>query len=117
MGTSLARRWFGSLFQRSRAHRHIHSFPTRRSSDLVEVFPSQARGRHSMALVISVDPRDGLEGFVLRDYQRHAVAASDRESTRLNSSHANISYAAFRMTKIRATCRAKSSATVFGIAC
>src|SRR5438445_7212249 len=63
-------------------HRDLHSFPTRRSSDLV---------------------RDGLAarravrraGRAARD----GLGAEDRKSTRLNSSHANISYAVFCLKK------------------
>src|SRR5947209_17332953 len=62
-------------------HRDFHSFPTRRSSDLL---PVRAETRNETA----VSPR-----------RRAAWAAGDRKSTRLNSSHANISYAVFCLKK------------------
>src|SRR5436309_4548308 len=66
-------------------HRDLHSFPTRRSSDLMyqgEIFnPSTTR------LVNGVPVRDGY-GF-----------DPDRKSTRLNSSHVKISYAVFCLKK------------------
>src|SRR5438445_12663724 len=68
-------------------HRDLHSFPTRRSSDL----------RRRAALV-----RRGFEALdVLQAEGRNALrpAVLDRKSTRLNSSHANISYAVFCLKK------------------
>src|SRR3712207_8492652 len=41
-------------------------------------------------------PEDGVEGI---PGERQAVPAQDRKSTRLNSSHANISYAVFCLKK------------------
>src|SRR3712207_8245858 len=38
-------------------------------------------------------------GTVIRDYVRYRLPLSDRKSTRLNSSHANISYAVFCLKK------------------
>src|SRR3712207_8388126 len=35
----------------------------------------------------------------VRDHELHALEAADRKSTRLNSSHANISYAVFCLKK------------------
>src|SRR5438445_2227482 len=62
--------------------RVLHSFPTRRSSDL-----------H----VIKIEPLEG-------EPSRHIAPlgggeSQDRKSTRLNSSHANISYAVFCLKK------------------
>src|SRR5699024_12404319 len=56
-----------------------HSFPTRRSSDL--------------GLVYSLTPKADLAGEPV------AHAWQDRKSTRLNSSHVSISYAAFCLKK------------------
>src|SRR5690606_41395200 len=89
------------------AHRDLHSFPTRRSSDLY--------------------PKDGKEVEIEEVYRHTAIAApyvelieeftlselidlhfqfkpllngfSDRKSTRLNSSHVKISYAVFCLKK------------------
>src|SRR5699024_12875837 len=68
------------------AHRDLHSFPTRRSSDL-EMVPVELRG-DVLAPV----------GRRLTPGQRQQ-AASDRKSTRLNSSHVSISYAVFCLKK------------------
>src|SRR5207248_9300957 len=87
------------------AHRPPHSFPTRRSSDLVRPLrarrphPEHVSGRRKgralphgrrLAVVLS---RDGpLRGDDRRSPQ-------DRKSTRLNSSHRTISYAVFCLKK------------------
>src|SRR5690606_41900172 len=85
-------------------HRYLHSFPTRRSSDLflaaafaVEVVPGEGAGRaHELV-------RHGGER------QRVARADIDRKSTRLNSSHVKISYAVFCLKKKRITFRCNLS--------
>src|SRR5438876_7754550 len=75
-------------------HRNLHSFPTRRSSDLSrggdggQAFSGGARAR--------IDSRAGGADW------RHRVfdpARGDRKSTRLNSSHPSISYAVFCLKK------------------
>src|SRR5438034_8766731 len=63
--------------------RDLHSFPTRRSSDL---YPSRLR-----LLEADRPPAAGPAG----------PAAGDRKSTRLNSSHTVISYAVFCLKKKR----------------
>src|SRR5690606_41491902 len=91
---------------RTRHHRALHSFPTRRSSDL---------HRHAGKLLKAFNP---VERLVVR--QRHAKLSrggdieflqhltrqteiglldQDRKSTRLNSSHVKISYAVFCLKK------------------
>src|SRR5437773_6561650 len=84
-------------------HHHLHSFPTRRSSDLKARWatapgtrcnrrgrsrssPSSAAGRRSPRVSRSV-PGARREGN------------RDRKSTRLNSSHITISYAVFCLKK------------------
>src|SRR5207244_10711854 len=67
------------------AHRDLHSFPTRRSSDLARLL-----GEHEHHLVARVDP-----GVVVVVVARRG----DRKSTRLNSSHQIISYAVFCLKK------------------
>src|SRR5438445_10230620 len=75
----LARQIF--CFYSSAAPRDLPSFPTRRSSDL----------RH---------PLRELEAPVRQgDVDALLAVAGDRKSTRLNSSHANISYAVFCLKK------------------
>src|SRR5438270_10139531 len=83
------------LLNRPRAHRDLHSFPTRRSSDL-----------EMMARVIHQVEMDKEEiGFArVQKLRRHgdgvfAHAQTDRKSTRLNSSHSQISYAVFCLKK------------------
>src|SRR5688572_31369885 len=69
-------------------HRDLHSFPTRRSSDL-------GHG-HARVVVLAafVDlVAEDLEEVVVTD------ALVDRKSTRLNSSHSQISYAVFCLKK------------------
>src|SRR5438477_9053719 len=64
-------------------HRDLHSFPTRRSSDLDR---HRVRHRHS-AHVVAAGELSILAGD------------RDRKSTRLNSSHMSISYAVFCLKK------------------
>src|SRR5438034_10546083 len=61
----------------------LHSFPTRRSSDLVGARPGLDHARAH---------RRGHEGRGRREVE-------DRKSTRLNSSHTVISYAVFCLKK------------------
>src|SRR5438445_1697327 len=88
------------LFTWSVAHPDLHSFPTRRSSDL----PPQSRCslqpvklRISQKVVAHAQEQLGRR---LLNHRRDARQLSeDRKSTRLNSSHANISYAVFCLKK------------------
>src|SRR5204862_6548234 len=92
------------FFYCSLAHRARHSFPTRRSSDLHQ------RGQHDhrLAAVLAQDAR-GDRLLALRLDRHFAVRAvlraeldeqqPDRKSTRLNSSHVEISYAVFCLKK------------------
>src|SRR3712207_8146321 len=81
------------------------SFPTRRSSDLRHLAAGDLPGRdledHAVHLAAPAGrPRPGPRGAAGggQGRRRHPVAA-DRKSTRLNSSHANISYAVFCLKK------------------
>src|SRR5205807_8983474 len=88
------------FFYRSRDLRDLLSFPTRRSSDLLRA-----------AVLGLADDRGGwAEALVAQRGAGHADAvdvacrnatstASDRKSTRLNSSHLVISYAVFCLKK------------------
>src|SRR5207249_11498982 len=98
----------------SAAHRPLHSFPTRRSSDLcaqAQIDPRELVGlsgrRWILANRLQYGPRvdrslptngyifePGLDGALLR-----AIVDGDRKSTRLNSSHVSISYAVFCLKK------------------
>src|SRR5436305_11388426 len=74
-------------------HRELHSFPTRRSSDL---------------RAVSGKIRAGVD----RKHARHALGGAgveDRKSTRLNSSHVRTSYAVFCLKK-KTTCETKPQA-------
>src|SRR5207245_11764556 len=70
---------------------YLHSFPTRRSSDLFAIIP-QAAAR----------PRRGPPASFFLASSSSAAGRSrcrDRKSTRLNSSHGSISYAVFCLKK------------------
>src|SRR5690606_40215123 len=104
-----------SVFPRSAAHLVLHSFPTRRSSDLIDVFVGTALPR--AVRVGKVDGNTGalgdlcvpghlttlVVGECAARQQGHSVQggtkALDRKSTRLNSSHVKISYAVFCLKK------------------
>src|SRR5437762_10931663 len=71
--------------------RHLHSFPTRRSSDLAESFGWQ--NVFAIAL-IPIALTLGVFAVFAQDSPNQ-----DRKSTRLNSSHRCISYAVFCLKK------------------
>src|SRR5438034_4923449 len=76
------------LFHCYGAHRDLHSFPTRRSSDLRPAREASRARRHDR-------PSSPGEAFSLGGEMRRL----DRKSTRLNSSHTVISYAVFCLKK------------------
>src|SRR5438552_18550104 len=80
---------FSFFFSYSADHRDLHSFPTRRSSDL-EMLPRPLPGGTDDA------PID--HPITDWPYTRPPTFA-DRKSTRLNSSHQIISYAVFCLKK------------------
>src|SRR5690606_39689576 len=102
-------------FHLSAAHPDLYSFPTRRSSDLLDqplVFGAvllqplelEARRAEGAGRCVAQSPehRGGLFGDideVLGESADDPVAARDRKSTRLNSSHVKISYAVFCLKK------------------
>src|SRR5207249_10256738 len=85
----------------------LHSFPTRRSSDLVR----QAAGHGRLAACaprrLRFGPRKQWQRRVVflscagaeRDANPERIKPADRKSTRLNSSHVSISYAVFCLKK------------------
>src|SRR5205807_7986745 len=104
------------FYSRHRHHRTLHSFPTRRSSDLTRLEPGTAAALLCWCCERdhSDCPRDGaafgteqepglrtVDGLELEDHGR------DRKSTRLNSSHLVISYAVFCLKKKTKTQRSK----------
>src|SRR5437899_5230484 len=80
---------FSFFFSCSADHRDLHSFPTRRSSDLLL---STCRSREET-------PASRLRLRARRLDRPVAAADQDRKSTRLNSSHLGISYAVFCLKK------------------
>src|SRR5262245_66147345 len=87
--------FFLFFFSRYGAHRDLHSFPTRRSSDLEAV--------HGKRPFASLNALHEAMTAAIRDAsaeQRIALLkGQDRKSTRLNSSHLGISYAVFCLKK------------------
>src|SRR5205809_6734327 len=74
---------FSFFFTCSAAHQDLHSFPTRRSSDLARSPTTTSRPR----------------GRLSTSSERAESRPRDRKSTRLNSSHGYISYAVFCLKK------------------
>src|SRR5207253_11072831 len=104
-----------SLLSRSRAHLALHSFPTRRSSDLnrgttfsrepdltftasVKAEGLRKSRKEMLARFLGDVTGDGVRELLLRDMPERL---RDRKSTRLNSSHVAISYAVFCLKKKR----------------
>src|SRR5437588_7399364 len=90
------RRCLRLCFSCPRAPRHLHSFPTRRSSDLTQ----------QLAPWLDALEEAGarLAGVYSAPLLAPALAAAlDRKSTRLNSSHTVISYAVFCLKKKKVT--------------
>src|SRR5690606_41352959 len=105
--SALLRRSAALFLHRSGDPRLLHSFPTRRSSDLVQpahVLLVAARADHDQSHIAEL-------GFGLRERLDEPVTVlvlpqrgdeqheRDRKSTRLNSSHVKISYAVFCLKK------------------
>src|SRR5690606_39932481 len=93
-------------------HRHLHPFPTRRSSDLeLELDPPDGATSIETRLNEQQDSArltDAVQQLPLIQRQvvvlaledmDYAEIAQDRKSTRLNSSHVKISYAVFCLKK------------------
>src|SRR5438270_3386392 len=77
-------------------HRVLLSFPTRRSSDLALSAVQDAYGWDPREAEILVGTS---AGSVLAGLLGCQVSVEDRKSTRLNSSHSQISYAVFCLIK------------------
>src|SRR5690606_41628014 len=95
------------LFYCSAHPRVLHSFPTRRSSDLPKA-RCLAGARSSLNDAITAFGRkrihcglDRCGGGVTALFDRLEQGFRDRKSTRLNSSHVKISYAVFCLKKKR----------------
>src|SRR5690242_21587079 len=81
------------FFQASAPHRDLHSFPTRRSSDL-----ERDHGRRAPPLLRRLLQHGAPHAAGSHRPPLHGGGA-DRKSTRLNSSHMSISYAVFCLKK------------------
>src|SRR5690606_41072348 len=89
---------------------HLHSFPTRRSSDLgsrkrdnsIRLWPS---GVAIIAISTFWSPSPVTRPAHLPSTMPRPSSCRDRKSTRLNSSHVKISYAVFCLKKKRGTTR------------
>src|SRR5437773_8225183 len=79
-------------------HRDLHSFPTRRSSDLQVVVRPASTRKERYVLSQSGPAWSGVPGD-LRRAGGICAESTDRKSTRLNSSHITISYAVFCLKK------------------
>src|SRR5436309_13359089 len=80
--------------------RDLHSFPTRRSSDLVVIIFSGPAKRAVLQNMHEIqDIIRQFTGARLSAVERHVDIPGDRKSTRLNSSHVKISYAVFCLKK------------------
>src|SRR5439155_14811439 len=93
------------FFYYSADHRHLHSFPTRRSSDLCPRCAtgwSAWRRRRRSGCAPRQSPRRRVAGWPWSTAPV-SVPAADRKSTRLNSSHVAISYAVFCLKKKKKT--------------
>src|SRR5699024_11472368 len=110
------------LFTSSRAaappapHKHLPSFPTRRSSDLllttagIEDGDLLERGQRDLvrrrvgeADVVELDGHRALRDVDgVGSVGDQGLQVEDRKSTRLNSSHVSISYAVFCLKKTKA---------------
>src|SRR5437764_10874810 len=84
------------FLQADGAHRDLHSFPTRRSSDLAQLVNGRLRPTFRSIWLAG--------GGVLS-----AECLRDRKSTRLNSSHRCISYAVFCLKKKNEAARGNAS--------
>src|SRR5207249_11802203 len=99
------------LFSHSGVPRVLHSFPTRRSSDLGRILRCRVESRPPPRACSSGEPgicpggQSARRGsgrhpdFHERRRRQAGRRVVDRKSTRLNSSHVSISYAVFCLKK------------------
>src|SRR5207244_11485573 len=104
------------FFDCSTLHRDLHSFPTRRSSDLppivtvstwrentmklfVQALVGSTLSAASLAAAATVTESDMLGSPAQASAAQRTIVIEDRKSTRLNSSHQIISYAVFCLKK------------------
>src|SRR5699024_12410620 len=91
------------LCSRSFDHFHLHTFPTRRSSDLRQVRrTAETISESDLSRRIDITPnsRDDVARLAVTfNGMLDRLERADRKSTRLNSSHVSISYAVFCLKK------------------
>src|SRR5207245_4161888 len=106
-------RMYMFFYYRSPSHPHLHSFPTRRSSDLADPetafadehvvaleYRKSSRGNQQKTETMRRPLYDPSWHLCIETERLHAERWSeDRKSTRLNSSHGSISYAVFCLKK------------------
>src|SRR5436190_17731864 len=80
-------------------HRELHSFPTRRSSDLRRNLWSMRIDCGTVRLINSSMPDTPMVRNISLVSCMDELISRDRKSTRLNSSHTVISYAVFCLKK------------------
>src|SRR5438552_7945423 len=85
-------RCYSFFFYCSGHHRDLHSFPTRRSSDLAQC---GAQGSVAALRIRRLRPQEPVSAGLVAPVE----PGIDRKSTRLNSSHQIISYAVFCLKK------------------
>src|SRR5206468_11748045 len=96
--------FFFIFFYSSLPLRDLHSFPTRRSSDLRCGMAIAQRIKVTPGITGLSGPRVHIDGPVWHldvgsSHPGAGVGPKDRKSTRLNSSHDQISYAVFCLKK------------------
>src|SRR5699024_12770679 len=87
------------FFSGSGPPRVLHSFPTRRSSDLPAVVIAWMFFVFSFVYGNALDAQKEYANFRLSQVLCDLNHMEDRKSTRLNSSHVSISYAVFCLKK------------------
>src|SRR5699024_12594600 len=104
-----------SLAECSGDHTELHSFPTRRSSDLESLHSTAGYAKFKNPTVQKEYKKLGFNGMIVEEISedgldkadlseeklKKAALPEDRKSTRLNSSHVSISYAVFCLKKKR----------------
>src|SRR5207248_11351528 len=102
---SSAPHFLSSFFQAAGPHRELHSFPTRRSSDLIAERGAGAEKAGPNRVQLKPQEISNFRVAQLLEFAQHDDFAVerlkflDRKSTRLNSSHRTISYAVFCLKK------------------
>src|SRR5699024_12857091 len=97
--SAMPRPLFSFSFSCSLDHRDLHSFPTRRSSDLRRSDAGSVPRRSPCVEAV----RRARGSTALRCCSSTTFSHGDRKSTRLNSSHVSISYAVFCLKKKKTT--------------